>query len=887
METATNPQTGERVVMLGGKWEPIEDSATNERGEKAYLTGGRWITDPGKPKTTKPEGTWEPSGTSALGAIGQGINVGLARTATPMAGFFGGAKLGAMAGVPFGPAGPLIGAGIGSVTGGVLGYLGGEKLAETIGPIRDIPQDVRPLARAGEVIGGSAPIAAAPFMVKRAISEVPKILQPIIQAARQSPGKFTAVEAGSTLGAAQGAAVAELIAPGSPMAGTVGEVAGGFVNPVGAVAKLGGLGAKGFGMVSASFRRSGREAVAAKTIQDAMIKAGEDPQQVARLLNEADLEGIALTAGQKAESPTLLALEATAASKNPDFDALQRARTQENMANLRKLVGQLEASGDPQLLKEAAKMRGRYFDSLIEGRLQGAQARMERTQAMIGGDKATASARATQILDDALDDARKSERALWAEGPKDVPLAGTGIIEAHSKVRSGMLPEEPLPPSFVEAFVARVKDGNGITSGEALRFRSQMLMKARESRGQKKWGDARIYEDMADGALADIATMEGKAASDARAFSKSLHDTFSRTFASDALSVKGTGADRIVPEAVLQRAYGSGGVLANKRFQELESAAKFSGKSMIQEQEDFLRAAATASVDPQTGRVNPRSLEGFLRNNSPMLERFPGLKRDLSTASNAEQAFRDVQAAGERATKAIQQRAVFSEVLKNENPAQAVKNVINSDNPLQSYKQLVKLARRGPDGAVDGLRASTLDYAGRAATSSTGDFSFARYRETLNKPIAGRGPNLMQLMESNGVMSSAEKARMNFILLNAERIERSLASKARMGEVIANPDALFDLVVRAVGANIGGASALGQASGAPIVMAGAGSRIARNLFEKLPRTRVMDVIQEASMNPKFMAKLLEKPRDVRHAQVLQQQINAFLIQAGLTQNEQQ
>gem|GEM_PF-6462038 len=532
-------------------------------------------------------------------------------------------------------------------------------------------------------------------------------------------------------------------------------------------------------------------------------------------------------------------------------------------------------------------MRGRYFDSLIEGRLQGAKVRMERTAAMIGGDKAASSTAATRILDDALVDARKAETALWNDVPKDVRMAGTGIIDAHTAVRAGMLPEEPLPPSFVEAFVARAKDGKGISSGEVLRFRSQMLMKGREARGQKKWGEARIYEDMADGALADIATMEGSAAVNARTFSKSLNDAFSRTFASDALATKGTGADRIAPEAILQRAYGSGGVLANKRFAELESAAQFnrSGKSMLQEQEDFLRSAATATVDPQTGRVNPRTLEGFLRTNAPMLERFPALKRDLSDASNAEQAFRAVQSSGERATKVIQQRAVFSEVIRNENPAQAIKNVMNSANPLQSYRQLVKLAQKGPSGAVDGLRASTLDHAARSATSSTGDFSFARYREILNKPI-GRGPSMMRLMEANGVMSAVQKDRMNAILQNADRIEKSIVSKAKLGEVIGSPDAIFDLVVRAVGANIGGASSLGQAAGAPIVLAGAGSKAARNLFEKLPRTRVMDVIQEASSNPKFMAKLLERPRDAKHAKALEKQIHAFLIQAGITQDEQ-
>lgn len=663
------------------------------------------------------------------------------------------------------------------------------------------------------------------------------------------------------------------------------EIAGGFVNPIGVVAKVGtGLG-KGASMVMSSVRRSGREEAAAKAIQDAMIKAKEDPARVAKLLREADLEGVSLTAGQKSESPTLLALEATAAAKNPDFDMAMRAQTQENMASLRKLIGQLEASGDPALLKEAATMRGRYFDNLLGARLQAAERQMERAVGAIGADKAAASVRASGILDDAIKDARKAEASLWEKVPKKEPLSGSGLVQAHQQIRADMLPEEPLPPAFIEQFVERVGKQGSVASGEVQRFRSQMLGRAREARAQSKWGEARMYEDMADGALADLATMQSPEAAEARAFSSSLNDTFSRTFASDALGVKATGADRIVPEAVLQKAYGSGGVLANKRFTELEEAAKFTGRTMVQEQEDFLRAAASTLVDPLTGRVNPRSLEGFLRSNEQMLQRFPGLKGDLANASSAEQTFRQVQAAGDTASKAIQQRAVFSEVLRNENPAQAVRNVVNSANPQRGYQQLVKLARRGPEGAVEGLKASTLDYAARSATGATGGFSFERYSQVLTNPVSGRGPSLLQMMRGSGVMSGDEASRMGMILRDAAKIEKSLASKAKMSEVVGQPDALFDLVVRAVGANIGGASSLSQSSGASIVIAGAGSRMARNLFEKLPRTRVMDVIQEASQNPRFMASLLEKPRTPARAEQLARQINAFLIQAGIVQDE--
>lgn len=45
LQTATNPETGERVALVGGEWKPITQSATNDEGVKAYLVGGAWVVD--------------------------------------------------------------------------------------------------------------------------------------------------------------------------------------------------------------------------------------------------------------------------------------------------------------------------------------------------------------------------------------------------------------------------------------------------------------------------------------------------------------------------------------------------------------------------------------------------------------------------------------------------------------------------------------------------------------------------------------------------------------------------------------------------------------------------------------------------------------------------
>lgn len=47
LQTATNPDTGERAVLVGDQWKPFTQSATNEKGVKAYLIGDKWLTDEG------------------------------------------------------------------------------------------------------------------------------------------------------------------------------------------------------------------------------------------------------------------------------------------------------------------------------------------------------------------------------------------------------------------------------------------------------------------------------------------------------------------------------------------------------------------------------------------------------------------------------------------------------------------------------------------------------------------------------------------------------------------------------------------------------------------------------------------------------------------------
>lgn len=50
-ETASNPKTGQKAVLIGNEWKVYTQSATGPNGEQAYLVDNKWIAEPPKPET--------------------------------------------------------------------------------------------------------------------------------------------------------------------------------------------------------------------------------------------------------------------------------------------------------------------------------------------------------------------------------------------------------------------------------------------------------------------------------------------------------------------------------------------------------------------------------------------------------------------------------------------------------------------------------------------------------------------------------------------------------------------------------------------------------------------------------------------------------------------
>ena len=235
-------------------------------------------------------------------------------------------------------------------------------------------------------------------------------------------------------------------------------------------------------------------------------------------------------------------------------------------------------------------------------------------------------------------------------------------------------------------------------------------------------------------------------------------------------------------------------------------------------------------------------------------------------------------------TKAIKQKAAFSLLAGDAAPSAVIRRIFSGATPTKNYRDMANLAKRSGPEATAGLRTATLESAMTAAQSPKGDFSFNTFRRLMTSPIKGAKnlPSRFEVMKKNGVMTAEQADQFEELLERAVKIEDSLQDAATIDNLIPELGALTDFVVRVSGAKLASKGLAGGVGGESLIVAAAGSKAMRKMFDKVPNAKISDVLIEAAENPRFMVKLLERPTSVRQARNLERQINAYLINAGLT-----
>jgi len=431
----------------------------------------------------------------------------------------------------------------------------------------------------------------------------------------------------------------------------------------------------------------------------------------------------------------------------------------------------------------------------------------------------------------------------------------------------------------------------GVTIGELVTFRSEMLRFARDAKAAGQFRDANFYGRMAEAALDDIGLKtevpEGEMPTEnqlalqaAYNYSRSFNDVFTRAFSSEILGKNKVGGNRLPPELLADKVLGGSANATNLKLTQLQDMARFmvenAGGDFAESSaaaletvkgasESILRTAATRFYNPETGRVNQNALNIFLRDNAQLLKQCPQLRDDLSNAVTADKLLRDVLADNSIFSKTLNDQLAFGAFLGNdETPGSAIGSILGDPNnrtttPVKNFEATARAANQAGEQVVAGFKSALMDHAYAHAGGTDGDLNMQVYKDYFTKPIARGLPSVMTLMRKHNMMSDAEVTRFNKLLNEMVFVEKNIL-KGGDAELPAEdlPPAMFELVVSVIGAREGTRAASAIGIPGSIQIPGFFAKFARNRFVNMPKSYFSDLLMEAVYDKKLMETLLRK-----------------------------
>jgi len=421
---------------------------------------------------------------------------------------------------------------------------------------------------------------------------------------------------------------------------------------------------------------------------------------------------------------------------------------------------------------------------------------------------------------------------------------------------------------------------------DIIALRSDLLDAARKAEGSGDTGAATIFGKVASSALDDMSTLPGTGYDNARAFSRQLNDVFTRTFANDVGGVTRTGAERIPPEVLVSKAFSGGADQTFLRMQQVEDAVgmmaqkykdavKTYGANSAQAkalqpyaaeaskrvntvrdaQARILRMGAAETINPSTGLVDPARLDRFMKKNADMIQK-AGLTQEFTDVGRAQRSFLAVQDQGSAVNKALRSEEAFASLLKHEDPARAVADVLNGKNPVKGIKSLVSLTADSPQ-AKEGLLSTMYQYA-FAKAGGLDNFSIKKYDDALFQPMSPNQPSLINVMRANDLITFDQMKNLRRLINPMRKVEDAMAAGKSFDEI--SPSGAMspveDLVMSQVGARL--ANVVMPKGPGSLSFAAKSIQTVKRLFNKMPAAQTMDLLREVSLDPEMTAAMLKR-----------------------------
>ena len=805
------------------------------------------------------------------------------------------------------------------LTAGDMGYIDEQ----------DLPEDQRALARggrtAGQIVGSAAPVfgAARTLSPAQALmqsapskSAIKQIGSDMVKSTARSPGQMAAIEGASAVGAGQARMIAEDVAPGDELTGTLAEVAGGLLSPL-ALARKPLEKGKQF---ADTFSEAGRERAASQKVAEILREQNpgitdDQISGVAKQLRES--EGVGRTA-QVTENE-LARRTFTAMDNKLIADAGDEAKTAIQNQNKKtteafnRKIRKMQNSGNPEMVKEAARLRIDTFTKRMNKRVDDAESRMGEAVARVlnknSDDAEAASREARRILDNELDVARKTEADLWGEIDKNVNATTKNTMRVFKDMQDELLDVENISnpvQGWVQNLFKRQKESQIVNkqrgfkavaqqlgfqqpflikAKELFRARSRALELARSERAKMNFGDARRLQKISDAILDDLIQVTDETTVVAREFSKDLNERFNTDFIQ--------GIRKVKPDVALEKGVGnlSQGsdtqralnIQAMKRATESAEASE----ALARTQKSFIQNSAARIINPQTGQVDPGKLARLIKDN-PQTLREVGLLDDITNMDQQVRLAGLLQKTAKEGKAFATKRSIAGQILDETNKRGGLSNVVNNafESKFQAaaFRDLSNVVKRAKNPeALEGLRHEVYDTLLNKATIKGGNLDGFISGKKLDELLSANDGALKNNLLASKLISKDQLDGIKEIAKKARIFEESATDPAKLNTIITTGDGVVNLLARVIGSKVGANSALGQVMGGTTLVAqSAFSKLAQKTIEKVPALRVQGVLTKAMDDKKFMAMLLEmRSKTPKQAQT---RINAYLLQTGLLED---
>ena len=805
------------------------------------------------------------------------------------------------------------------LTAGDMGYIDEQ----------DLPEDQRALARGGRTAGQVVASAAPVFGAARTLSPAQALMQSapsksaikqigsdMVKSTARSPGQMAAIEGASAVGAGQARMIAEDVAPGDELTGTLAEVAGGLLSPL-ALARKPLEKGKQF---ADTFSEAGRERAASQKVTEILREQNpgitdDQISGVAKQLRESeDVGRTAQVTENELARKTFTAMDNKLIADAGDEakTAIQNQNKKTTEAFNRK-IRKMQNSGNPEMVKEAARLRIDTFTKRMNKRVDDAESRMgeavARTLNKNSDDAEAASREARRILDNELDVARKTEADLWGEIDKNVNATTKNTMRVFKDMQDELLDVENISnpvQGWVQNLFKRQKESQIVNkqrgfkavaqqlgfqqpflikAKELFRARSRALELARSERAKMNFGDARRLQKISDAILDDLIQVTDETTVVAREFSKDLNERFNTDFIQ--------GIRKVKPDVALEKGVGnlSQGsdtqralnIQAMKRATESAEASE----ALARTQKSFIQNSAARIINPQTGQVDPGKLARLIKDN-PQTLREVGLLDDITNMDQQVRLAGLLQKTAKEGKAFATKRSIAGQILDETNKRGGLSNVVNNafESKFQAaaFRDLSNVVKRAKNPeALEGLRHEVYDTLLNKATIKGGNLDGFISGKKLDELLSANDGALKNNLLASKLISKDQLDGIKEIAKKARIFEESATDPAKLNTIITTGDGVVNLLARVIGSKVGANSALGQVMGGTTLVAqSAFSKLAQKTIEKVPALKVQGVLTKAMDDKKFMAMLLEmRSKTPKQAQT---RINAYLLQTGLLED---